>query len=37
MTFGIAVGTLAITIAMCVLAGLLAVRRVLKADPSDVF
>jgi putative ABC transport system permease protein len=37
MTFGIVIGTLAITIAMCAIAGLLAVRRVLKADPSDVF
>ena len=37
MTFGIVVGTLALTVGMCVLAGLLAVRRVLAADPAEVF
>ena len=30
-------GTLAFTIAMCVFSGVLAVRRVLSADPAEVF
>jgi putative ABC transport system permease protein len=30
-------GTLALTIGMCVLSGVLAVRRVLDADPAEVF
>jgi len=37
MTFGISVGTLALTIGMCVLSGFLAVRRVLAADPAELF
>jgi putative ABC transport system permease protein len=37
MTLGISIGTLALTIGMCVFAGVLAVRRVLAADPADVF
>ncbi len=37
MTFGISVGSLALTIGMCVLSGCLAVRRVLSADPAEVF
>lgn len=34
---GIALGTFALTVGMCVLSGLLAVRRVLAADPAEVF
>jgi putative ABC transport system permease protein len=37
MPFGISIGTLAFTIAMCVFSGVLAVRRVLSADPAEVF
>jgi putative ABC transport system permease protein len=37
MSLGIVVTTLALTLAMCVFAGALAVRRVLAADPADVF
>jgi putative ABC transport system permease protein len=37
MTGGILFGTLALTVGMCVLSGLLAVRRVLAADPAEVF
>jgi putative ABC transport system permease protein len=37
MTLGIAVATCVLTLAMCVFAGVLAVRRVLAADPADVF
>ena len=37
MTFGISIGTFALTIGMCVLSGVLAVRRVLSADPAEVF
>ena len=37
MTFGISVETLALTIGMCVLSGFLAVRRVLAADPAELF
>jgi putative ABC transport system permease protein len=37
MTAGIMLGTLALTLGMCVLSGLLAVRRVLAADPAEVF
>ena len=37
MTTGIAVGTFALTLGMCLLSGLLAVRRVLVADPAAVF
>jgi len=33
----ISVGTLALTVGMCVLSGVLAVRRVLDADPAEVF
>jgi putative ABC transport system permease protein len=34
---GIALGTLALTVGMCLLSGVLAVRRVLDADPAEVF
>jgi putative ABC transport system permease protein len=34
---GIALGTLLLTVGMCVLAGMLAVRRILDADPAEVF
>jgi putative ABC transport system permease protein len=37
MTFSIALGTLALTLAMCVFSGILAVRRVLALDPAEVF
>ena len=37
MSGGIVLGTLVLTIGMCVLSGLLAVRRVLAADPAEVF
>jgi putative ABC transport system permease protein len=37
MTFGIIIGTLALTVGMCLLSGILAVRRVLAADPAEVF
>jgi DevC protein len=37
MTLGIVVATFALTLAMCVFAGVLALRRVLAADPADVF
>jgi putative ABC transport system permease protein len=37
MTLSVVTATLALTIGMCVLAAVLAVRRVLAADPADVF
>jgi putative ABC transport system permease protein len=37
MTLSVVAATLALTIGMCVLAAVLAVRRVLAADPADVF
>jgi putative ABC transport system permease protein len=37
MTFGISFWSLALTIGMCVLSGSVAVRRVLSADPAEVF
>jgi len=37
MTFGIVVATLSLTLGMCILSALLAVRRVLAADPAEVF
>lgn len=37
MTAGIALGTFALTLGMCLLSGVLAVRRVLAADPAEVF
>ena len=37
MPFGISIGTFAFTIVMCVFSGVLAVRRVLSADPAEVF
>ena len=37
MSPGIVVATAALTLAMCVFAGALAVRHVLAADPADVF
>jgi putative ABC transport system permease protein len=37
LSAGIALGTLALTVGMCVLSGVLAVRRVLDADPAEVF
>ena len=37
MTVGIAVGVLLLTVSMCTISGLLAVRRVHTADPADLF
>ena len=37
MTLVIVIQVLALTVGMCVLSGLLAVRRVLAADPAEVF
>jgi putative ABC transport system permease protein len=37
MTFGIAFGTFILTLSMCLVAAMLAVRRVLAADPAEVF
>jgi putative ABC transport system permease protein len=37
MSLGIALGSLALTLVMCLVSGLLAVRRVLSADPAEVF
>jgi putative ABC transport system permease protein len=37
MTTAIMFGAFALTIGMCVLSGLLAVRRVLAADPAEIF
>jgi putative ABC transport system permease protein len=37
MTAGIMLGTLVLTIGMCVLSALLAVRRVLAVDPAEIF
>jgi putative ABC transport system permease protein len=37
MTPGIALGSLVLTLTMCVLSGALAVRRVLALDPAEVF
>ncbi len=37
MTFEIVTATFALTLGMCLFAGALAVRRVLAADPADVF
>jgi putative ABC transport system permease protein len=37
MSGGIVLGTLVLTVGMCVLSGVLAVRRVLAADPAEVF
>jgi putative ABC transport system permease protein len=37
MTAGIVVSALALTLGMCVVSGVLAMRRVLAADPADVF
>jgi len=37
MTFGIAFGTFVLTLGMCLVSGMLAVRRVLAADPAEVF
>jgi putative ABC transport system permease protein len=37
MSVGIVFGTLALTLGMCVLSGILAVRRVLAADPAELF
>ena len=37
MSPGILWGTLILTVGICVLSGLLAVRRVLAADPAEVF
>ena len=34
---GIAIGTVVLTVSMCLVAGALAVRRVLDADPAEVF
>jgi putative ABC transport system permease protein len=37
MTIGIVAGTFVLTVGMCVLSGVLAVKRVLAADPAEVF
>jgi putative ABC transport system permease protein len=37
LSAAVASGTFALTIGMCVLSGILAVRRVLDADPAEVF
>lgn len=37
MTFGLTLLSLALTVAMCVLSALVAVRRVVQADPAEVF
>jgi putative ABC transport system permease protein len=37
MSAGIVLGTLVLTVGMCVLSGLLVVRRVLAVDPAEVF
>lgn len=37
MSPGIALGTVALTVGMCLLAGTLAVRRVIDADPAEIF
>jgi putative ABC transport system permease protein len=37
ITLPIMVGTLVLTIGMCVASGLIAVRRVIRADPAEVF
>ena len=34
---GIAIGTVVLTVSMCLVAGAIAVRRVLDADPAEVF
>lgn len=37
MSPGIALGTIALTVGMCLVAGGLAVRRVIDADPAEIF
>jgi putative ABC transport system permease protein len=37
MSLGIALGTAALTVGMCLLAGALAVRRVIDTDPAEIF
>jgi putative ABC transport system permease protein len=37
MSPGIALGTIALTVGMCLLAGALAVRRVIDTDPAEIF
>jgi putative ABC transport system permease protein len=37
MTMGLALVSLALTLAMCLISAVLAVRRVLSADPAEVF
>jgi putative ABC transport system permease protein len=37
MTLGLTLAGLALTVGMCVVSGLIAVRRVLRADPAEVF
>jgi ABC-type antimicrobial peptide transport system permease subunit len=37
MTIGLALISLALTLAMCLISAVLAVRRVISADPSEVF
>jgi putative ABC transport system permease protein len=37
LSTAVTLGTFALTIGMCVLSGVLAVRRVLDADPAEVF
>ena len=37
MTMGLTLASLALTVGMCILSALAAVRRVLRADPAEVF
>jgi ABC-type antimicrobial peptide transport system permease subunit len=37
MTPALTIGGLSLTVGMCVVSGLIAVRRVLRADPAEVF
>jgi putative ABC transport system permease protein len=37
MTLALTIGGLLLTVGMCVISGLIAVRRVLRADPAEVF
>jgi putative ABC transport system permease protein len=37
MSAAIGLGSLGLTVAMCLASGLLAVRRVMSADPAEIF
>jgi len=37
MTFGLTAVSLALTVGMCVISGLMALRGVVRADPAEVF